>query len=135
MLGIGAMIGDLSGNKETIDALLPTLGKEISVVTLKEDVLGIAFSDDTVIRVWDNGQSCCELRYMRTDDDLAQYVGAKLEGMELRSAPNIPDERGEDHEVQFLVIRTTKGNITFSSHVEHNGYYGGFSIQIRNEET
>jgi hypothetical protein len=55
-------------------------------------------------------------------------VGAKLLDIEVREAPNVPYEYGE-HEVQFLVVKTDKGNITFQTHNEHNGYYGGFYIQ------
>jgi hypothetical protein len=39
------------------------------------------------------------------------------------------EPNGDDvHEVQFLVVTTSKGAITVATHVVHNGYYGGFSI-------
>ena len=44
-------------------------------------------------------------------------------------------EHNEDcHEVQFLEVKTSKGSFTMSSHNEHNGYYGGFSIEVRPED-
>ena len=35
------------------------------------------------------------------------------------------------HECQSLLIDTSEGVIDFVTHVEHNGYYGGFSIQAK----
>ena len=40
-------------------------------------------------------------------------------------------EYGDDHEVAFLGIYTTKGVIVCQTHNEHNGYYGGFSLDAR----
>lgn len=67
---------------------------------------------------------------MRTDDNLADYVGGQLLDMELRDAPEQEDEHGDVHEVQFLVVKTSKGQFTMSNHNEHNGYYGGFYIEV-----
>ena len=50
----------------------------------------------------------------------------------IREAPSVPDASGM-HEVQFLALVTSKGEVVFSSHNEHNGYYGGFSIAARTE--
>ena len=50
--------------------------------------------------------------------------------IELRDAPNVEDdEYGNVHEVQFLVVTTSKGAFTIETHNEHNGYYGGFFIE------
>jgi hypothetical protein len=65
---------------------------------------------------------------MRTDYNLSDYVGAKLLGAEVMDAPPISAQY-EEHEVQFLHVKTSKGTFTMSSHNEHNGYYGGFSIR------
>ena len=65
---------------------------------------------------------------MRTDDNLEDFVGAKLLGAEIKEAPNEPDKDGE-HEVEFLEVQTDRGVFTMASHNEHNGYYGGFSIR------
>ena len=80
-----------------------------------------------------NAQFCCEQRFMRTDDDLADGIGAILLGIEVRNAPTewTDDERDHEsatHEVQFLTIITDNGTFTVSNHNIHNGYYGGFSI-------
>lgn len=129
MPGIGVMIRQLGGNEASVTAWRAAIGKTISAIALgDDDMLRLAFNDGTKIKIFDNGQSCCESRYMRTDDDLPSFVGAVLMNGEIRPAPDIEDG-GECHEVEFLVLITDRGNITFSNHNEHNGYYGGFSVE------
>jgi hypothetical protein len=132
-LGLGVMIQMLGGNKETVEAHLKAQGKSISEISFSDEKLVLKFTDGTGIKIFDDGQSCCESRYMTTDDDIQSFVGAKFLNAELRDAPNIPDDYG-DHEVQFLLINTDKGTFTMESHNEHNGYYGGFGIVIREEK-
>ena len=134
--GIGVMIGMLSGNEETVKAYHASMGKTISGLTLDEEggFITIDFSDGTNLCVADEGQSCCELRYMRTDDDMQHFIGAKLTGLEIKEAPNEQAEYG-DHEVQFLEVQTDRGVFTMASHNEHNGYYGGFYITLRSGTT
>jgi hypothetical protein len=67
---------------------------------------------------------------MTTDDDLLFLANTKLVDIQLEDAPNVEDEFGE-HEVQFLIIKTDKGDITLETHNEHNGYYGGFAVVIK----
>lgn len=129
-LGMGVIIQALGGNKETIVAVQSSIGKEIAHVAIENNFLNITFTDQTALSIWDNGQSCCEERYMRTDDDLAYYVGSTLMEIEIRAAPNEPDQYGE-HEVQFLAVKTSKGIFVLANHNEHNGYYGGFWIAAR----
>ena len=131
-LGIGAMIGMLGGNEKTVKAYHASMGKTISGLTLDEEggFITIDFSDGTNLCVADEGQLCCENRYMRTDDNMQHFIGAKLTGLEIKEAPNEQDEYG-DHEVQFLEVQTDRGVFTMASHNEHNGYYGGFYITLR----
>ena len=130
--GMGVMIGMLGGNADTVAAYNESMGKTISGLALDEGggFITIDFNDGTNLRVADDGQSCCENRYMRTDDDMQHFVGAKLTGIEIKEAPNEPDEYG-DHEVQFLEVQTDRGVFTMASHNEHNGYYGGFWITLK----
>lgn len=130
---MGVMINMLGGNAETVAAHQGAVGKTIVSARLKDDSLWLDFADGTGIHFLDEGQSCCENRYMRTDDDLASYVGATFIEAELASAPAVTDEYGE-HDVQFLNVKTSKGVLTMSSHNEHNGYYGGFAIVVRTHE-
>lgn len=124
------MIQMLGGNAESVAALTASIGKKIEAIELKNDVLELSLEDKTILRVSDEGQSCCESRYMKTDDDMQSFVGDTLRGLEIKEAPNQtePDDWG-DHEVQFLEVQTDKGCFTMASHNEHNGYYGGFYIQ------
>ena len=129
--GLGVMISYLGGNEDSVNALKAALGKTIDVVELVEDALRIKFTDETGIYFYDDGQSCCEHRYMVCDDDLLSFSAATLDAAELADAPEVEDEYGEVHEVQFLRVSTSKGVIVVSNHNEHNGYYGGFSIRVR----
>ena len=130
MLGLGVMIQSLGGNEDTVNAVTSSLGKVIDAVYLSDNRLVFQFGDNTKLIMYDNGQSCCETRYMRTDDDLTEYYGATLLDFELKSAPNMADEYG-DHEVQFLDVKTSNGVFQMANHNEHNGYYGGFWIVAR----
>ena len=127
MIGVGVMIGNLGGNEETVNAIKSSLGKEIATVSLDGDELVFKFTDNAGLRIFDDGQSCCESRYMNTDDDLSYFAGAKLLGFELKDAPNENTEY-DSHEIQFLDVTTDKGVFQMSSHNQHNGYYGGFLI-------
>lgn len=129
-IGIGVMIRTLGGNAETVNAVKSAINKTIEKVWLEDDKLMFNFTDGTHLKMYDDGQSCCENRYMSTDDDLTEYAGAKLLDFELKDAPNVSDEYG-DHEVQFLDVVTDKGTFQMASHNEHNGYYGGFWIVAR----
>ena len=131
-LGMVVMIGLLGGDAESVEAFRGAVGKTITALTLNEsdedNALHFTFADGSKLKLFDDGQSCCESRYMRTDDDLSAYIGAALISAEVREGPNIEDTYGE-HEVQFLLVTTSKGTFTMSSHNEHNGYYGGFLIR------
>lgn len=135
-LGIGVMLNMLGGNSSTVNAFNSSLNKKIDKVFLDEqhNVLVFEFGDGARLKIYDDGQSCCETRYMRTDDTLIEFYGAILLGAEIKDAPNITDQYG-DHEVQFLEIKTDKGAFTMASHNEHNGYYGGFAIVCELEDT
>lgn len=133
MLGIGVMIRDLGGNEESARAAQAALGKVISGVSIGNSMLHLSFTDGTGIRIQDEGQSCCERRWMHTDDTLSDFIGATLVGLELRDAPNIVDEESDVHEVQFLAVRTDRGTLTISNHNDHNGYYGGFALRVAAE--
>ena len=127
MIGVGVMIKSLGGNSETVEAVKSALGKTIENVKLEDNELKFLFTDGTTLKMFDDGQSCCEIRYMETADNLSEYDGAVLLDFELKDAPNQEDEYGA-HEVQFLDVKTSKGVFTMSNHNEHNGYYGGFWI-------
>lgn len=128
------MIKMLGGNRESVEAFNACKGKTITVLSLGEDdALHFTFDDGSRLKIWDGGQSCCESRYMRTDDKLEEFIGAKLIGATIKYAAPISDEWGYDHEIQFLDVETDRGVFQMASHNEHNGYYGGFCIECAPE--
>lgn len=131
-LGMGVMINMLGGNAETVDAFNGSKNKTIKQAELDkaDNVLRLHFTDGTGIKFFDDGQSCCETRYMNCDDDLEYFSGATLMSAEISDGPDVEAEY-EKHEQQFLKIITSKGVFTVANHNEHNGYYGGFSIVVR----
>jgi hypothetical protein len=131
--GMGVMLGILGGNEETVNTVKSSLNKTIEKVWLDKetDRLNFKFTDGTGIYLFDDGQSCCEHRYMVTDDDLSEYADVKLLDLELKDAPDQEDEYSEVHEIQFLDVKTDKGVFQIANHNEHNGYYGGFWLVAR----
>jgi hypothetical protein len=130
-------------NPEVATSTLPffyaaSLGESIEHVVLDkdEDMLTIRLGSGS-LKVWDDGQSCCESRYMTTDDELDTFIGAKLVNLEAVAGPDIPYEGesyGDTHEQMFVKVETTAGTITLVTHNEHNGYYGGFDVRVRWED-
>ncbi len=136
MYRLGVLIASLGGNEKTVDTVKSAIGKTIQKVWLDEekDMLIFHFSDGTGMYLFDDGQSCCESRYMRTDDDLKAYSGARLLDLELKDGPSLADPKDiwdENHDTQFLDIITDKGTFQMVNHNEHNGYYGGFWIVVK----
>lgn len=128
-LGIGAMLHQLSGGSEHNPS--EYFGKTIVSAELKDERLLIGFDDGKKIHIYDDGQSCCESRYITTDDDLSSLVGGKLVNIEAKDGPEIQGEWGESHEQVFVEVRTDKAFVTLCNHNEHNGYYGGFCLTIK----
>lgn len=131
--GLGVMIGWLGGDEETVKAVTGAIGKTIESVELKYDNLLLHFTDGETLRLFDDGQSCCERRYMTTDDNLSYYKNCTFDKIEIKEAPSVEEPYGEVHEVQFLEITTSLGAFQMASHNEHNGYYGGFWIVARED--
>lgn len=126
--GIGVMIQQLCGDRESVAAFTAALGKTITAIALTDDRLHLEFSDQTAIDFVDDGQSCCECRYLYSDDNLSASIGGTLLSAELVNAP--PKEDDDTHEVRFLHVKTSKGVFTVEAHNEHNGYYGGFAVRV-----
>lgn len=99
-LGLGVVINMLGGNESTVNALNVCLGQKIEKVWLDEENnrLRFLFKNKVKMSMWDNGQSCCESRYMRTDDDLSEFANTILKDVEISDAPSIEDG-GECHDI------------------------------------
>lgn len=126
--GLVVMIRELSGYGDTAEIYKEIEGKVIKNAEFKNDSLYLTF-DNGKVRLFDNGQSCCERRYITCDDSACFLVGNKFTGIKLKMAPNKEDEYGE-HEIMFVEVETSGGSIILETHNEHNGYYGGFSIEL-----
>lgn len=124
----------LAGNNETIDAWHNSKDKVIKKLWLDEEAnkFIFVFTDDSKLTLFDNGQSCCESRYMRTDgNDLQPHVGHKLVDINITGYNNTSDKyAGGEHEEQFVRVTTSLGTFVLVNHNEHNGYYGGFSLEL-----
>lgn len=127
MLGVGVMLCEIAKAGRKGEPL--KTGQKIRSIAIVDNALMLAFEGGTGFRFYDDGQSCCEARYMRSDDKPEEFVGAEFRGAELAGAPSIDDQYGE-HEVQFLRILTDRGVFVASNHNEHNGYYGGFCVHV-----
>ncbi len=114
-------------------------GRTIKSITRKGDTLEITFEakSDTIkevsIQISDEGQSCCEKRYMVIDDDLSSLVGQKLVSVEVKYTKSYSENDTDDdtHETAFLEIQGNSSSITVATHNEHNGFYGGFRLEVK----
>lgn len=130
-LGMGAMLHTLSGGSPK--SAQDYYGKVIKTAVFNKgaDDVRITFEDGVAIRIWDSGQSCCESRYMTCDDSLSDLNGKTLAEITVKPGPYTTDEYGDNHEIAFLEIKTTDGtSVSFATHNEHNGYYGGFGLSL-----
>jgi hypothetical protein len=131
--GIGAMLHYLGGGSKNDPAKYYGKVIEAAALNAADEKFRIIFTDGTIIDIWDDGQSCCESRYMRTDDQPESLVGGTLIRIEAKPGPEV-EENYETHEQVFVEIATDKGFITLANHNEHNGYYGGFGLTITEPE-
>lgn len=105
-------------------------GKTIRFASMEDDIL-ILIMEDKILHIFDDGQSCCESRYMTCDDDLTIHKDSTLTKMEVLYVDDETEEDDEDggrHEIRFLRVYTSNGSFTVCTHNEHNGYYGGFRL-------
>jgi len=128
------MIHLLVGTDRGAEFIAECLGIEIKEILIDSEELIIRFVNGKGIIFWDDGQCCCESRYMHTDDDLPYYAGSRLMNVELRDGPEEETEWGECTESQFLLVTTDKGVITVVNYNDHNGWYGGFVLRAREEK-
>ena len=142
-LGLGVMISRLGEGNTSAKAVRQAQGKLIHAISMHDNVEDPYHYHDElrleldigVLVFYDDGQSCCEHRYMHTDDDLQSFVGASFISAEIREVGEKEDkDNWIVHEIDFLLIHTTLGTFTVETHNEHNGYYGGFSVVARLRE-
>jgi hypothetical protein len=103
------------------------VGKIISDAYLADDYVTVKFTDGSRLDIYDGGQSCCEHRYITSDDDLYSAIGEEFVGI---SEGHYESGGSEDycHDMMFVYLQTNRDSYSFCTHNEHNGYYGGFSV-------
>ena len=129
---IGAMLHYLSGGSK--HGAEEYYGRTVADAKLDDNRLKLRFTDGTRVDLWDNGQSCCENRYMTTDDDLKSLIGGRLTRIEAKSGGDVDYGHEDVHETVFVEIGTDKAFVTLCNHNEHNGYYGGFALTLTEPE-
>lgn len=132
MLGLGVILRALGGNENTVKQIRRATNQKIASVRLIKDgdgALEFTFEDGFKMLLLDRGRSCCESRYMTCDDDLSAFAGATFLHADVEPGSETAEEHGEPHETAFLRVTTDRGIITAETHNEHNGYYGGFSME------
>jgi hypothetical protein len=118
---------------DAVEVINNAIGRTIRKVEIDpsdENKIRIDFEEGPSLLLHDIGD-CCSVHYFRTDDDLGSLVGKTFGGIVERDCPDpIPKKSkyDDEHEIQFLVLRHTLGEVVFSNHNEHNGDYGGFCI-------
>jgi len=128
-LGLGVMLNQLCGDRGS--AKLDRIKEKIiSNAVIDESGLTLTFEDGYKVKFWDDGQSCCESRYVKCDDDVKILEGGKLLGIKEKETEHKELNYGDVHEIGFIEICTDKGSIVMNTHVEYNGYYGGFFLKI-----
>jgi len=134
--GTGVLLSFLTDRGKSAALIAACVGKRIKYLEIQtheddyfreDDELRVGFTDGQTIKIFDDGRSCCEERYMRTDDDLTTFIGADFRGARVEDGPDIEDDY-DKHECQFLLVDTSLGTFTIANHNKHNGYYGGFAI-------
>jgi hypothetical protein len=133
-LGLGAMIR-LMPAVRSVEAWSRAKGKVIKDLKLDPEgnhgdgALVFTFEDGTRVALIDAGRSCCEERYLHTDDDLSAFIGSKLLGATSTEVEETDPVHGDAvHESSFTSVQTSEGIFTVVTHNEHNGYYGGIVI-------
>ncbi len=128
--GLGVMLFMLGGGSKHSSE--EYVGKEINDAFIRDNKLHVHFTSGHKICIYDDGQSCCEARYMTCDDTISDLIDGTLISIQVQDGPSLKKDEpySEDHDQQFLVVQSTKGTITIANHNEHNGYYGGFGMTI-----
>ena len=90
-------------------------GMEVSAVTVGEEH-AVIMCGEVGVRITDEGQDCCESRYITTDDDPARLIGSRLASItsgEVKEADGMDDEC---HDIVFVTIRTDTAELVLQSH-------------------
>lgn len=119
-------------NSATLDALDDSIGKNINNIWIDADGVSLIIEHESgILNISDNGQQCCESRYMETDDNLKDFIGAIIINFEYKDGGFIDPVNDTVLEVAFFDIKTTSGIFQIKNYNENNGYYCGFDLSAR----
>lgn len=130
--GIGALLHKLSGGSKEDPS--DYYGRRIVSADINERRLRLELDGGATIHLWDDCQSCCERRYMSTDDDVQSLVGHRLTHIKPKRVECVESEHGGEDETCFVEVGTDDGFVTIVNHNEHNGFYGGFGLTVTETE-
>lgn len=105
------------------------LDQQIDSYTDRAGWIVLTFASGTKLCLGGSPGDCCANHYITCDDDLDSFVGGMLRYVEVVTLDDQDDEYGDRHEQTFVKVETTQGCLTFTSHNEHNGYYGGIIVR------
>ena len=111
-----------------LDAFKLATGNMIAEADLRDDTLCLTFTDGSQLTLRDDEYRCCETRFMRTDDQLSDFVGKIFDHVEVRDAVTVEIDDCDTKDIQFLVVYTSGGVFSVSTHNNHNGFYSGFAL-------
>lgn len=97
----------------------------------RDGTFQIHFTNGNILELVDEGQSCCESRYITCDDDLEGLRGQTIVSIEVSGTGRHDTGNEMDHEQVFVRVQFSRFAVTLCTHNEHNGYYGGFSLVVR----
>jgi len=128
MPGLGAMLHHLGGGSDKNAS--DYYGRKIVSALADGDAIVLRFADGVSIAITDEGQSCCESRYLTVEDDIKWLEGKTLRSIDVTGKSG-PDDKDDYHDIAFLEIKTEDGLVGCSFHNEHNGHYGGFGLNVK----
>lgn len=127
----------LSGDVEEV--ILSIEDKKFTLDTTQQDACWKLWYDGFIIKTnkqtvfmgISSGQSCCEeTGYFMSEDDISNYIGAKLRNVTITDTGFNTHDLYEsanntyDGDSMFVNIETNKGTLQFVAYNIHNGYYG-----------
>jgi hypothetical protein len=105
--------------------------------TYKDDFDGYAIeTNERIIKVGiSNDQSCCEnWGYLTTNDNLQEFVGAKLLGVKMVDTAlhvdPIDEKNFYEASLMFVNFETSNGTMQLVAYNDHNGYYGHDAVVL-----
>lgn len=104
------------------------------------DGFEILTTNQKILLVISNGQSCCESwGYFMSQDDFTEFLGAELLSVkvvdEALHVKQIEELESDDTYVMFVNIETSIGLLQFVAHNSHNGYYGHTAYVVSKQLT